>query len=158
MHISFICVLLFINLQCIELYCSGIWSHLYVHMLLSNWLCSCYPDNVHTLRSCGHIWMNNNHTVTTLSTVHYVLQWIILYPFNNNCVKKADWSEACCVCLLETEWDFSQEWAQLAAVQVVTLPPHRLYELCVDKVVSYMFYFVLEWSTWIKWCSFWKKM
>lgn len=28
--------------------------------------------------------------------------------------------------------------------------------LCEDILVSYMFYFMLELSTWIKWCSFWK--
>lgn len=34
--------------------------------------------------------------------------------------------------------------------------PLPLSTLCVDIVVSYMFYFMLEWSTWIKWCLFWK--
>lgn len=66
-----------------------------------------------------------------------------------------DRKETCRGCLLEAEWDFSQEWAASSGTGCHSPSLLTVWTLCVHIVLSYIFYFVLEWSTWIKWCSFW---
>lgn len=101
-----------------------------VHEYLSNRRCSLLYDICHVAIVLGEIKVCGSFCEFSFT---HSTRTILKKGDNKN--------ETCCGCLLETEWEFSQEWAQLAVAPVLTLPPHPLQTLCVDTVVSYLFFF-----------------